>query len=182
LVFKDSLYVCGGLAKNIFTLNFSKKANLIDHLILNLKDTMEWKKIQQQENYFEKTGWHENLFSGDIYKEHLVVLSRKKYFDSQKRSWAESNQLRCWNMSIQCFFCLFLTTIDTNSWRIFNIKETGLDKFYGNPIVYRNSLLIAGESEGKICLVTYNLDSKTDFLVSLSLIPHRSWVGRSNIS
>jgi len=95
-VFKDSLYVCGGSAKNIFTLNFGKKANLIDHLILNLKDTMEWKRFQQQEDYF----WRTLGLSGDIYKDHLVIFRHEI-------SGNENFQLHCWNISIQYFLPYF---------------------------------------------------------------------------
>jgi len=70
--------------------------------------------------------------------------------------------------------------VDTNSWRIFNIKETGFYNLFAKPIVYKNSLLVVGRSEGKICLATYNLDSKKH-LIPLSLVQHRPWLGSSDI-
>ncbi len=114
---------------------------------------MKWKKLQQEEAYFEGID-----LCGDIYKEHLVLLSTKKGYDFQEDRYCENNQLRCWNLSTLCLPSLFLIVIDTNSWRIFNIKEIGLEGFFGSPIVYKNSLLILGKSKEKLCLVSFNLE------------------------
>ncbi len=144
------IFFCSTLVKNPF-----------DHFGINLKDLMEWKKCEQQENYFQPAyNEYEDeriRFSGDLYKEHLIVLSREKQDDDN-----EKNQLRCWNISIQSLLPLFLIIIETNSWRIFNIKETGLDKLFSNPIVYKSSLWVLGQSRKKICLAKYDLNSKKE--------------------
>jgi len=61
---------------------------------------MEWKSCRQRVGYSE--GISTKLI-GDIYHEHLVLLSRDKnlmYEDGK-------NQLRCWSFRIQYFFPYF---------------------------------------------------------------------------
>ena len=69
---------------------------------------MKWKKLQQEEAYFEGID-----LCGDIYKEHLVLLSTKKGYDFEEDRDFENNQLRCWNISIQWLLSLFLIAIET---------------------------------------------------------------------
>ena len=68
--------------KDIFMLNFGKN-NQFDCMTLKLKDTMEWKKFQQEEDYFANGD-----LRGSIYKEHLIIF-RKKDYDYERQCYCE---------------------------------------------------------------------------------------------
>jgi len=109
--------------------------------------------LHRQEDYSETI---EIRLNGSVYNEHLVFLLSEDHF------YKKNNQLHCWNMSIQSVPFLFLIILDTNSWRIFNVRAPGRFLSISKLVVYENSLWIVGESlrEEDICLATYNLDSK----------------------
>ncbi len=75
-------------------LDLGKKSTF--YLIIKLKDTMEWKKLKQQEDFFSDRTSIE--LDGEVYKEHLVLLCKTENYNTEPR---ELHQLRCWNMSIQ---------------------------------------------------------------------------------
>ena len=139
---KKKIYWCSTLVKN-----------QLDYLILKLKDTMEWKRFPQQDYHFDGI----NL-RGDIYKEHLIILCQSYSADGTVDVC--HFYLRCWNTSIRWSPYVFLIRKDTNSWKNFKIKRPEVEWFFSDLIVFKDSLLTLGESDGKICLATFNLSSK----------------------
>jgi len=112
---------------------------------------MSWNRLEQTERFLLiKNSFHGIELSGDIYKDHLLILDPN----------SKKEILRCWNPGTSIHLFLLIQFIANNSWMNSEIKTARLSGRTSNLVVYKNLLAAFGVHGNKFSLALLNIESK----------------------